>query len=258
MKIINNLKVLILAGGFGSRLSDLTHSLPKPLVRIGRHPIIFHIMRIYLSQGVNDFYIAAGYKKNQFLKFFKFNKNKFLNKKNPIQKKIIKIDGKDCRINIIDTGANSMTGGRVKEAFKYIKDNLFFLTYGDGLANVNISKLLKFHIKNKKLITVTAVNPPPRFGEITIKNSTVSNFSEKKNIKNVWINGGFFVVDKKFIRFIKNKNTILEQSPLEKVARINKMSAYKHYGFWQCMDTKRDRDKLIELINKKKYCWLNV
>lgn len=255
---MNDLKVLILAGGFGSRLSDLTHSLPKPLVRIGRYPIILHIIRIYLSQGVNDFYIAAGYQKNEFLKFFKFNKKKFLNKKNPIQKKIIKIDGKDCRINIIDTGGNSMTGGRVKEAFKYIKDNLFFLTYGDGLANVNLSKLLKFHIKNKKLITVTAVNPPSRFGEITIKNSTVINFSEKKKIKNVWINGGFFVVDKKFIRFIKNKKTILEQSPLEKAARINKMSAYKHYGFWQCMDTKRDRDKLLELINKKKYSWLNV
>ena len=258
MKTMNDLKVLILGGGFGSRLSDLTHSLPKPLVRIGRYPIILHIIKIYLIQGVTDFYIAAGYKKNEFLKYFKFPKKKFLNKKNPIQKKIIKIYGRDCRINIIDTGANSMTGGRVKEAFKYIKDPLFFLTYGDGLANVNILKLLKSHKKNKKLITVTAVNPPPRFGEITIGNSTVRNFSEKKKIKNVWINGGFFVVDKKFIRFIKNKKTILEQSPLERAARINEMNAYKHHGFWQCMDTKRDRDKLIELIKKKKYSWFNV
>jgi len=132
------------------------------------------------------------------------------------------------------------------------------LTYGDGLANVNILKLIQFHLKEKKLVTVTAVNPPPRFGEITIKKSSVKKFSEKKNIKNVWINGGFFVIDKKFIKFIKSKKTILEQEPLEKAAKLNQMSAYKHLGFWQCMDTKRDRDKLIEMVNKNKYSWLDI
>ena len=151
-----------------------------------------------------------------------------------------------------------MTGGRVKEAFNYISDNIFLLTYGDGLANVNIHKLIRFHLKKKKLVTVTAVNPPPRFGEITIKNSSVKKFSEKKKIKKVWINGGFFVIDKNFIKFIKSKKTILEQEPLEKIAKINQMSAYKHNGFWQCMDTKRDRDKLINLVNENKCSWLDI
>ena len=151
-----------------------------------------------------------------------------------------------------------MTGGRVKEAFKYIKDDLFLLTYGDGLGNVSIIKLIKSHLKNKKLVTVTAVNPPARFGEIKLHKSLVRQFSEKKRIKNVWINGGFFVIDKKFIKFILNKNTILERYPLEKAAELKQMNAYRHYGFWQCMDTKRDRDKLLELIKKRKYPWLNV
>ena len=257
MKIINNLKVLILAGGFGSRLSELTHDLPKPLVKIGKYPIILHIIRIYLSQGLSNFYIATGYKKNEFLKFFKI-KNKFFNKKKKIHSTKFVLDGKICTINLIDTGKNTMTGGRVKEAFNYISDNIFLLTYGDGLANVNIHKLIRFHLKKKKLVTVTAVNPPPRFGEITIKNSSVKKFSEKKKIKKVWINGGFFVIDKNFIKFIKSKKTILEQEPLEKIAKINQMSAYKHNGFWQCMDTKRDRDKLINLVNKNKCSWLDI
>jgi glucose-1-phosphate cytidylyltransferase len=257
MKIINNLKVLILAGGFGSRLSGLTHDLPKPLVKIGKYPIILHIIKIYLSQGLSNFYIATGYKKNEFLKFFKIKK-KFFNKKNKIYSTKFVLDRKICTINLIDTGKNTMTGGRVKVAFNYIRDNFFLLTYGDGLANVNIHKLIQFHLKKKKLVTITAVNPPPRFGEITIKNSSVKQFSEKKKIKKVWINGGFFVIDRKFIKFIKNKKTILERQPLEKIAKINQMSAYKHNGFWQCMDTKRDRDNLINLVNKNKYTWLDI
>jgi glucose-1-phosphate cytidylyltransferase len=257
MKIIGDLKVLILAGGFGSRLSELTHMLPKPLVKVGKYPIILHIIKIYLSQGFSNFYIATGYKKNEFFKFFKFKK-KYFNRNNKIESIKFKIDGKICTINLIDTGKNVMTGGRVKEAFKYIKDKMFLLTYGDGLANVNISRLIQFHLKEKKLVTVTAVNPPPRFGEITIKNSSVKKFSEKKNIENVWINGGFFVIEKKFIKFIKSKKTILEQEPLEKAAKNNQMCAYKHLGFWQCMDTKRDRDKLIEMVNKKNCRWLDI
>jgi glucose-1-phosphate cytidylyltransferase len=257
MKKFSNLKVLILAGGFGSRLSEFTYDLPKPLVKIGKYPIILHIIKIFLLQGFNDFYIATGYKKNEFLKFFKFKK-KILNKKKQTRSKNLNVDGKFCRITLIDTGQNVMTGGRVKEAFKHINDNSFLLTYGDGLANIDIRKLIRSHLKNKKLVTVTAVNPPPRFGEITIKNTSVKKFSEKKPIKNVWINGGFFVIDKKFIKFIKNKNTILEQEPLEDVARINQLSAHKHYGFWQCMDTRRDRDKLINMIKNKKYPWLNI
>jgi len=246
-----NLKVLILAGGLGSRLSELTRDVPKPLVKIGKYPIILYIIKVYLSQGINHFFIAAGYKKNEFLKFFKFKKKKFI-KKNFIITKKIRLFGKICFINIVDTGNNTMTGGRVKKAFKHIKDDIFLLTYGDGLANVNISKLINFHIKNKKLITVTAVNPPPRFGEVVIEDFLVKRFSEKQPIRNVWINGGYFVVSKEFVNLIKDKNTILEQSPLEKAARINQMCAFKHYGFWQCMDTRRDRDKLIKIIKKNR------
>jgi glucose-1-phosphate cytidylyltransferase len=169
-----------------------------------------------------------------------------------------KLDNKICNIKLFNTGISTMTGGRVKAVSKNIDDKLFLLTYGDGLANVNIKKLIKFHIKNKKLVTVTAVNPPARFGELNIKGSRVVSFSEKKPINKAWINGGFFVINKKFMNFIKNNKTILERDPLEKLARINQLSAYKHLGFWQCMDTRRDRDQLIKLINKNKYPWLNI
>ena len=257
MKIINDLKVLILAGGFGSRLSELTHDTPKPLVKIGKNPILFYVIKIYLLQGIKNFYIATGYKNKEFLKFFKFKK-KFLKKNYTFLTKDFIIDGKSLKITLINTGLNTMTGGRVKKAFKYIKDDFFLLTYGDGLANINLSKLVRSHIKNKKLVTVSAVNPPARFGEVKLHKSMVKQFSEKKKIRNVWINGGFFVINKEFIKFIYDKNTILEQQPFEKVARLRQMNAYRHYGFWQCMDTKRDRDKLLEFVKKKKYPWLNL
>lgn len=242
---------LILAGGFGSRLDELTKTIPKPLVKIGSEPIILHIMKIYLSQGYSNFVIATGYKSYEITKFF-------LGKK--INKKIIDVEyyikGKKCKIKLINTGIKSMTGGRLKEAAKYIKDENFFLTYGDGLANINLKKLLLIHNKQKKLVTITAVNPPPRFGEVRIINNKVVDFSEKKVIKNIWINGGFFVVNKRFISFIKDKKTILEKEPLEKAARFRQLSVYKHYRFWQCMDTKRDRDKLIGFVKNKKFPWL--
>lgn len=260
MIINSDIEVLILAGGYGSRLDNLTKAIPKPLVKIGHDPIIIHLLKIYLLQGFNKFYIATGYKREQFLKYFLKGKKK--NIKVLQKKKIVDIDyfldGKKCKIKLINTFNKSMTGGRVKEAAKYIKNNLFFLTYGDGLANVNLKKLLLFHKKKKKLVTITAVNPPPRFGEIVIKRNNVVNFSEKKSIKDIWINGGFFVINKKFISFIKNKKTILEKEPLEKMSKLKQLSAYKHFKFWQCMDTKRDRDKLISFIKNKKFPWLKI
>lgn len=260
MKSYKDIKVVILAGGFGSRLDNITKILPKPLVAIGKQPIIMHIIRIFIKQGINNFYLATGYKNQEFLKFFK--KKKISNiKMNRLKTNIefkCKLDNKICNIKLFNTGISTMTGGRVKAISKNIDDKLFLLTYGDGLANVNIKKLIKFHIKNKKLVTVTAVNPPARFGELNIKGSRVRSFSEKKPINKAWINGGFFVINKKFINFIKNKKTILERDPLEKLAKINQLSAYKHFGFWQCMDTRRDRDQLTKLVNMNKYPWLNI
>jgi len=260
MKSYKDIKVVILAGGFGSRLDNITKILPKPLVTIGKKPIIIHIMRIFINQGINNFYLATGYKSKEFLKFFKRNKINSIkvNKFKTISEFKYKLDNKICNIKLFNTGISTMTGGRVKAVSKNIDDKLFLLTYGDGLANVNIKKLIKFHIKNKKLVTVTAVNPPARFGELNIKRSRVVSFSEKKPINKAWINGGFFVINKKFMNFIKNNKTILERDPLEKLARTNQLSAYKHLGFWQCMDTRRDRDQLIKLINKNKYPWLNI
>lgn len=260
MKSYKDIKVVILAGGFGSRLDDITKILPKPLVTLGKQPIIIHIMRIFINQGINNFYLATGYKGQEFLKFFKRNRINSIkvNKFKTISEFKYKLDNKICNIKLFNTGIHTMTGGRVKAVSKNIDDKLFLLTYGDGLANVNINKLIKFHLKNKKLVTVTAVNPPARFGELNIKGSRVVSFSEKKPINKVWINGGFFVINKKFINFIKNNKTILERDPLEKLAKINQLSAYKHLGFWQCMDTRRDRDQLIKLLNKNKYPWLNI
>ena len=249
------MKTIILAGGFGSRLDNITKTIPKPLVRIGKYPIILHILKIYIHYGYNEFVISIGYKVNKIVEYF------FKGKKKPSKKELIKgfkikykINSIICEITFIDTGSNSLTGGRLKKASKVINENEdFFLTYGDGLADINILKLLRAHKKNKTLVTITAVNPPARFGELKIKNNKVINFSEKKPIINSWINGGFFVMNKKFINFIKNNKTILERDPLENIAKIKQLSAYKHKGFWQCMDTKRDKDKLANIMKEKKY-----
>ena len=260
----SNLKVLILAGGFGSRLDNLTRSTPKPMVKIGKDPIVIHIMRIYLRFNINNFYIALGYKGNQLAKYFlkkKINsKEKSIFSKSKIEKKIeikCRVDNKICNVTLIPTGLNTMTGGRLKRAANFIKDKDFLFTYGDGLSNVNLKELIRFHYKHKKLITVTAVNPPPRFGQIELNDYVVKKFSEKNYISNVWINGGFFMVNQSFMKFIKNDKTILEREPLEKASKKRQLIAFKHKGFWQCMDTKRDRDKLIILAKKRVQPWLS-
>jgi len=253
------MKVAILAGGFGSRLDGATNLIPKPLVKIGKDPIIVHIMKIYLKYNIKDFYIALGYKGGKLAEFFLKRK---LNKDN--KKKLryglstnFNLEKKICKVTLLDTGLNTMTGGKVKRIGKIIKDDTFLLTYGDGVANINLKKLIILHKKNRKLVTVTAVNPPARFGELKIKKNTVFKFSEKKSITDSWINGGFFVINKKFLKFIKNDKSILEQEPLEKVCKIGQLNAYKHFNFWQCMDTKRDRDKLNNLLKKKQAPWLS-
>jgi glucose-1-phosphate cytidylyltransferase len=222
------MKVVILAGGFGTRMAEYTKAIPKPMVKINGLPMIVHIMKHYSSYGFNDFYIAYGYKGKIIKDYFKkktFNWN----------------------IKLINTGLKTMTGGRLKKIAPYLKDETFLLTYGDGLSDVNINKLIEYHKKNRKLITLTAVRPPARFGAIKIEGKIVKYFKEKSQIDEGWINGGFFVIEKKFLKYIKNESTILEKEPMEIVTKKKQLTAYKHKGFWQCFDTKRD----IELMNQK-------
>ena len=227
------MKVVLLAGGFGTRLSEYTKTIPKPMIDIDGKPLLLHIMKFYAKHGFKNFYIALGYKGEMIKKFF--NKKFF-----------------DWNINLIETGKNTMTGGRLKRLKKYIGKETFMMTYGDGLSNVNLKKLLRFHKKNKKLVTLTAVRPAARFGALKLKGHHVSYFKEKSRLDEGWINGGFFVMEPEFLKFIKNDNTYLEREPLEQVTKKKQLTAFKHEGFWQCMDTKRDRDALNKILNKKK------
>ena len=227
------MKVILLAGGFGTRLSEYTQTIPKPMVEVGGQPMLIHIMKQYAKYGFKDFYIALGYRGELIKKFF--NKKFF-----------------DWNINLVETGENTMTGGRLKRLKKYVGKTTFMMTYGDGLSNVNLKKLLKFHKKNNKLVTLTAVRPPARFGALKLKGNSVSYFKEKSKLDEGWINGGFFVMEPEFLKFIKNDNTYLEREPLEKVTKKKQLAAYKHEGFWQCMDTKRDKDELNRIFSNKK------
>lgn len=243
------MKVVILAGGLGTRLSELTKITPKPMVKIGGVPIIIHIMNHYLNYGFKDFILATGYKNKEFTKYFK-NFNKFGKE---FSSTIFK---KACKVTILNTGIKTMTGGRLKKTSKYLgKDKYFMFTYGDGISNVNLSKLYKHHIKRKKLITVTAVRPPARFGEIIIKKNIVTSFKEKPQVTNGWINGGFFMANRTFLKFIKKDQDILEKKPLETVCKKKLLSAFKHEGFWKCMDVKRDRDELEKIYAVNKFKW---
>ena len=225
------MKVVILAGGLGTRLSEYTRTIPKPMVPINKVPILIHIINHYRKYKFNNFYIAVGYKSNVIKNYFK-------------KKKI-----KNCKINIVDTGLNTMTGGRLKRLSRYLKKDTFLMTYGDGLSNVYLKSLIKFQKKKKKLMTLTAVRPPARFGAIKIANNKVKYFKEKSSLDEGWINGGFFVIEPEIFKYIKNDKTYLERKPLEKLAKSGKLIAFKHYGFWQCMDTLRDK---VILENKLK------
>ena len=243
------MKVVILAGGLGTRLSEYTKIIPKPMIKVGKFPIIIHIILHYLKYGFSDFILAAGYKSIAFKKYFKNFKKSGTAFKTKIKKK-------NCNITILDTGLKTMTGGRLKKVEKFLgEEDDFMFTYGDGISSVNLKKLLKHHKKNNKLITVTAVRPPARFGEIIVKNNKVISFKEKPQVTNSWINGGFFVAKKKFLKFIKNDNDILEKNPLETACQKNQLIAFKHKGFWKCMDVKRDRDLLQTIFKKNRFQW---
>ena len=227
------MKVVILAGGHGTRIAEYTKTIPKPMIKVGNKPLIYHIMKHYSKYGYKNFYIALGYKGHVIKKYFR---KKFF----------------DWNINLVETGKNTMTGGRLKRLTKILGKDRFMMTYGDGLSNVNLNKLLKFHKRNKKLLTLTAVRPPARFGAIKITGSRVNYFKEKSKLDEGWINGGFFVIEPEFLKTIKNDKTYLEREPFENLAKKRQLSAFKHHGFWQCMDTKRDKDILDKLLKKRK------
>mgnify|MGYP006141342847 FL=1 len=226
------MKVVILAGGKGTRIREYSSKIPKPMVKVNGIPIIVHIMKHYSNYGFDDFIIALGYKGNIIRNYFKKNKLPW-------------------NINFVNTGLNSMTGGRIKMLKSIIGNNTFMMTYGDGVSNVNLKKLVNFHKKNKKLITMTAVRPPARFGAIKLSGNSVKFFKEKSKLDEGWINGGFFVVEPEFIKLIKDNDTYLEREPLETASSKKQLYAYKHYDFWQCMDTKRDKDLLEKILKKK-------
>lgn len=253
------MKVLILAGGLGSRLSEETELKPKPMVQIGGRPILWHIMKIYSHYGYNEFVVLLGYKGYVIKEFFA---NYFLHQSdvtiNMVENNmtIHNNSTEPWVVTLIDTGDNSMTGGRVKRAKPYINNEPFMLTYGDGVADIDIPKLLDFHKKHGKAITMTSVQPDGRFGSLQIsENDSVEKFIEKPQGDGNWINGGFFVCEPKVLDYIDNDATIFEREPLENLAKDNELFAFKHHGFWKPMDTLRDKDYLNQLWNNNQARW---
>lgn len=253
------MKVVILAGGLGTRLSEETSLKPKPMIEIGGMPILWHIMKIYSSFDINEFIICCGYKGEVIKEYFA---NYYLHKSDVTfdmtSNKMEVHDGKSepWKVTLVDTGEETLTGGRIKRIAKYVKDEEFFcLTYGDGLANININKLVEFHRKQNTLATLTATYPPGRFGSLVMNGSKVEKFMEKPSGDGAIVNGGFFVLSPKIINYIKNDFTIWEKEPMERLAIEGNLSAFKFDGFWQPMDTLRDKMLLEELWNSNAAPW---
>ena len=250
------MKIVLLAGGYGSRLSEETSIKPKPMVEIGGIPILEHIMNWYMSYGFYEFIICLGYKGSDIISYFKDynfkNSSCVISENGKIE--TLNTNKKPWKIILAQTGVKTQTAGRLKKVSKYLsKEEDFMMTYGDGLSNVNLKKLLKFHKKNKKLVTLTAVRPPARFGALKLKGEKVSYFKEKSKLDEGWINGGFFVMEPKFLNFIKNDKTFLEQEPFKILTKKNELLAFKHEGFWQCMDTLRDKKILEDKVKEKNF-----
>ena len=255
------MKTIILAGGFGTRISEQNPLLPKPMIRINGRPILWHVMKIYSQQNYNDFHIALGFKadiiKEYFINYRTLNSDFEINLRTG-DTEIIKPDVLDWKVTLIDTGLNTMTGGRLKRFKSLIKEDKFFLTYGDGVSDINVKKLLEFHNSHKKMITLTAVRPSARFGELKLDGDEVVEFKEKPQLNDGWINGGFFVINREFFELIDNDETLLEREPLEKAVKLNELMAFRHEGFWQCMDTKRDYELLEKISANGMAPWLNI
>ncbi len=230
------MKVIILAGGLGTRISEYTKNIPKPMIEVNKVPILVYIMEHFYRYNFKEFYIATGYKGTIIKNYFK--KKKY----------------KNWKINVVSTGKNVMTGGRLKRLEKKLKNEEdFFLTYGDGLSNIDLNILLKFHKKHRKIATISAVRPPARFGFIKLNKNKVNCFREKSSLDEGWINGGFMVLNKKIFKYLKGDQTFLERYPLEKLSDNGQLYAFKHKGFWQCMDTLRDKEILEKCIKQKKH-----
>jgi glucose-1-phosphate cytidylyltransferase len=252
------MKVILLAGGFGTRLAEYTDVIPKPMVPIGGKPILWHIMKTYAHYGHKDFYIALGYKaeliKEYFLNYRALNADFMVDLASgnvtPFQ-----VDPVDWRVTLVNTGDASMTGGRVKRMRSFIGNETFALTYGDGVADIDLGGLLAFHRSHGKMVTVSAVRPSARFGELELDGARVVSFQEKPQLHDGWINGGYFIIEPEFFDLIAGDSTILERDPLEKAAAMDQLRAWRHEGYWQCMDTKRDRDALEELWSSGKAPW---
>lgn len=247
------MKVILLAGGFGTRLAEYTDVIPKPMVPVGGKPILWHIMQTYANYGHKDFYIALGYKaeviKDYFLNYRALNAD-FTVDLGSGNIKSHQVDSVDWRVTLVNTGDSSMTGGRVKRMKSFIGNETCMLTYGDGVADIDIDKLLSFHRSHGKMVTVSAVRPAARFGELEIAKDRVVSFQEKPQMHDGWINGGYFVFEPEFFDFISGDETLLEREPLEKATKAGELMAYKHDGFWHCMDTKRDHELLESLWEK--------
>ena len=251
------MKAVLLAGGFGTRLSEETSDRPKPMVSIGGRPILWHILKLYSAHGINDFVICAGYKGYMIKEYFA---NYFLHmsdvtfdmRENSME--VHKKRSEPWRVTIIDTGEESMTGGRIKRIQPYI-DDTFCMTYGDGVSDVDITELLAFHRAQGKKATLTAVQPSGRFGALGMNGNLVQNFQEKPQGDGAWINGGFFVLEPSIFETIEGDKTIWERAPMEQLAADGEMAAYKHHGFWQPMDTLRDKMKLEDLWDSGNAPW---
>lgn len=233
------MKTIILAGGFGTRISEETESKPKPMVLIGDKPILWHVMNIYAQQGFDDFVVAAGYKAE-------------------LIEDWVKDLQANWKVSVINTGLNTMTGGRIKRCMERFPEERYFVTYGDGVGNVNLRLLLEFHMKKARLATVTAVRPPARFGVLDIEDGFVKHFGEKNQTDSGWINGGFFVIEHKVKDYIEDDSDLFETGPLPKLANKGELLAFQHNGFWKPMDTLREKRELQELAATKIPPWLQA
>ena len=254
------MKVVILAGGFGTRISEESHLKPKPMIEIGERPILWHIMKIYSHFGFNDFIICLGYKgysiKEYFAHYFLHEADVTFDFCSDNQQIVHCNHAEPWKVTLANTGLHTMTGGRVKRIQQYVGNEPFMLTYGDGVGNVDIAKLVAFHQAHGKLATLTSVQPSGRFGALELgENDAVTGFQEKPEGDGGWINGGFFVLQPEVFDYIENDGTIFERAPMEKLAKNHELVAYKHDGFWQPMDTMRDKDQLEALWQKNQAPW---
>lgn len=253
------MKVVLLAGGFGTRISEESHLKPKPMIEIGNMPILWHIMKSYSKYGYNDFVICCGYKqyviKEYFANYYLHNCDITFDFRDGNNIEIHNNMSDPWKLTLVDTGLNTMTGGRIKRVRKYLNDEPFMVTYGDGVSDINISELVSFHEKHGKIGTMSAVQPEGRFGVLDIENNQINAFREKSKDDSGWINCGFMVMNPEIFDYIEGDTTVFEKEPLEGLARDGQLMAYKHDGFWQCMDTLRDKEKLEKMWSSNNAPW---